>query len=472
MDSMFENVNEMLDFIKKNDIKAICYKLIDIQGNLKTVTIPALDLKIDEFEDGYGFDGSNYGYAKVENSDMLFKGNCKTSSIDQFSKFKTISMYADVFTLDEKGDAPFAQYPHTILQKAVSLFREKDIADSIWFLPELEFYVFDKVSFNNTPEESHLLMESSSGNLLTGENLTGYKSENGYHCSQPLDTLNDYRTELMLLAENQGIDVKYHHHEVGAAGQIELELHGGDVSTHALNVIELKYMAKNLALQYGKTATFMPKPLRDHPGSGLHVHIKLLKDNKNLFYGTDDKYYGLSPLALKFLGGILKHGDSLLAFTNPSINSYKRLVKGYEAPIAKIFGKANRTSAIRIPAYAQSEVDKRIEFRPQDASCNPFLSFAAILMAGLDGILSDVDPEKEGFGPFSKNSYQSESEFKSLPNSLDKAINALKKDRDYLELGNIFPTMLIDNWIKQKEREIDEYNRQVTPWEFQKYYSF
>ncbi len=352
------------------------------------------------------------------------------------------------------------------------------IADEMRIGPEFEFYVFDHVSYECSPHKVGFSIDAEQAIWNSGEseyqNL-GYKVplKGGYHITPPQDVLYDLRARMCLLMEANNIPVKYHHHEVGGPGQMEIEVEFGGLREMADRTMLTKYLIKNLAFAEGKTVTFMPKPLFGEAGNGLHVHMHLFKDNEPLFFDPDG-YSQLSKEALYFIGGLLKHAPALLAFTNPSTNSYKRLVPGYEAPVSVCFATANRSAVIRVPAYAKSPAQKRFEFRSSDATCNPYLAYSAMLMAGLDGIRSKIDPTAEGFGPYDINLYklppEEQAKIKGLPRSLDEALDALEEDHDFLLAGGVFPQRLIDIWIENKRQEARRVNDIPHPLEFELYY--
>ncbi|MGI6225595.1 MAG: type I glutamate--ammonia ligase [Peptococcales bacterium] len=475
---MFSTVNEVQDFCKKNDIQMIDFKMIDIFGRWRHVTIPVERFNDDVMKYGIGFDGSNYGYAPVEKSDMVFIPDLSSSHIDPFVDIPTLTMIGDVRIIDSDGNKPFDQYPRNVALRAEEYMRERKIADSILIGPEFEFHVLEHVSYECKPNMVSFKLDTTQAEWNSGlnnYNNLGYHVpiKGGYHITPPHDTTYGLRGRMCLLLEDWGVKVKYHHHEVGGPGQLEIEVELGHLTEMADKTMIIKYVIKNAAIAENKTATFMPKPFFGEAGNGMHVHMLLMKEGKPIFY--DEKgYSGLSQEAHWFIGGLLKHAKSLCALTNPSTNSFKRLVPGFEAPVTIGYATSNRSAVIRIPAYAKSPETKRFEIRNPDATCNPYYAYAAILMAGIDGIINKIDPHENGWGPFDFNLFNlSEEEKKkltSLPRSLDEALDALEKDHEYLTRGGVFPQKLLDTWIKNKRAEAESINRIPHPAEFAHYY--
>jgi glutamine synthetase len=410
---------------------------------------------------------------------MAFIPDMKTAFKDPFCEVPTLSMISDIYELKGNDRVRFSGDPRFIAQKAHSLLKSTGIADENLIGPEFEFYLFDHVSYETKHEHQEVTVDSVQApwksNDMDGINL-GYKMhyQKGYHAALPYDVTNDIRNQMVLTLEEMGVPVKYHHHEVGAAGQVEIEVVLGQLESMADRTMMIKYVVKNTAIKNGKSATFMPKPIYEEAGSGMHIHMLLKKDGRNVFY-SEDGYSGLSDTAMYYIGGILKHSPAILAFTNPSTNSYKRLVPGFEAPVSICFATANRSSVIRVPGYATSAEEKRFEFRPSDATGNPYLSYSVLLLAGIDGILNKIDPVREGYGPFDINVYdlndEEKSKIKTLPKSLDEALNALKADYEFLERGGVFEKHFIDNWIRYKYyKEFLPYSTVPTPYEFELYY--
>lgn len=475
---MFSQLKEIHDFCRNNAISMIDLKMIDIAGRWRHVTIPAERLDEDVMKYGIGFDGSNYGYAKVEKSDMVFIPDLSSAHVDPFADTPTLTMIGNVLVIDDNGNKPFAEYPRNVALRAEEYLRETKIADRMLIAPEFEFYILDQVSYECSPNKVFYSLDTPQAEWNSGighYNNSGYHVplKGGYHITPPHDTTYDLRSKMCLLLEDWGVNVKYHHHEVGSPGQLEIEVELGTVTEMADKTMIIKYVVKNAAAAANKTATFLPKPIFSEAGSGMHVHMLLIKDGKPLFY-DESGYSGLSREAHWFIGGLLKHARSLCALTNPSTNSYKRLVPGFEAPVTIGYATSNRSAVIRIPAYAKSPEAKRFEIRSPDATCNPYYAYAAILMAGIDGILNKIDPRENGWGPYDFNLYElSEEEQKklaSLPKSLPEALDALEEDNEYLTRGGVFPKDLLKRWIRLKRAEADKINRIPHPAEFACYY--
>ena len=474
---MFTELRDLKVYCMKNEIKMVDFMMIDISGRWRHLTMPLDRLTDDTMKYGIGFDGSNYGFAPVESSDMVFIPDLGTAYPDVFCEVPTLSMIGDVYVIDLPENRRFEQDPRNVAMRAEQFLRATGIADQLRIGPEYEFYVFDAMNYTVTPNFSKFYINAAQAEWNSGadDNNTGYivPRKAGYHIAPPLDRLNGFRSRISLMMEKQGIAVKYHHHEVAGPGQIEVEVEFGGILEMADKTMMAKYIIKNAAAAEGMSATFMPKPIFDEAGSGMHVHLHLFKGGKPLFY--DEKGYSqLSETALFFIGGVLKHAAALCAFTNPSTNSYKRLVPGYEAPVTVGFATSNRSSVIRIPAYAKAPEQKRFELRSIDGTCNPYYAFAAILMAGIDGITKRIDPVAEGFGPYDFNLYNLSAEekqkIKSLPKSLDEALDALENDNAFLTEGGVFSEQLINIWLGLKRAELARYNQFPAPIEFELYY--
>ncbi len=474
---MFKKLDEAHTFCKSNSIRMVDFMMIDLTGRWRHLTMPVERLTDDVMHNGIGFDGSNYGFAPVEASDMVFVPDLASAYVDPFSEVPTLAMIGDVFVIDLPENRRFDQDPRNVAYHAEEYMRSTGIADEMRIGPEFEFHVFDHVSFSVTPNQSHFRLDTRQAEWNAGkmEGNLGYKvpKKGGYHIAPPGDILNDFRSRVSMLMEKQGIIVKYHHHEVGGSGQAEIEVEFGGMLEMADKTMMTKYLIKNAAIKENRTVTFMPKPLYGEAGNGMHVHMHLFKDGQPLFYDAKG-YSQLSETALHFIGGLLTHAGALCAFTNPSTNSYKRLVPGYEAPVTIGYATSNRSSVIRIPAYAKAPSAKRFELRSPDATCNPYYAYSAILMAGLDGIKKKIDPEKGGFGPYDFNLYkltpEEQAKIKQLPRNLDQALDALEADHDFLTEGGVFPQQLIDIWVKNKRAEAAEYNQLPQPIEFSMYY--
>lgn len=474
---MFKSYGELKKYVEDNDIKIIDFKVITLPGRWNHLSIPSERLNEKLFTDGIGFDGSSYGYSSIENSDMCFIPDFTTAFIDPYCNIKTLSMLANIYTVGQKEER-FSGDPRYIAEKAKESLKNSGIADEFVIGPEFEFYIFDHASFEISHEHQEVTIDSKQAywNSNNKEENNGYKMpfQKGYHMGLPYDVNNDLRSSMTLKLEEMGIDVKYHHHEVGAAGQLEIEVELGEMLKMADATMMAKYVIKNESIAHGKTATFMPKPLYGEAGSGMHVHMLLKKHGHNLFY-NEEGYSKLSQEALYFIGGILKHSKALLGFTNPSTNSYKRLVPGFEAPISICFATGNRSSVIRIPGYVKEPEKRRFEFRPSDATCNPYLAYSAILMAGIDGIINKIDPTEEGFGPYDVNVFdlpeEERNKIEALPTSLNGALDELWKDHEFLLRDKVFDEYFIKNWIDYKyNNEFLKSNNVPSPIEFQLYY--
>lgn len=472
---MFKSYNELKEYIEKNNIRVIDFKIVTLAGKWNHLTIPVERLKESLFVDGIGFDGSSYGYSSIENSDMCFIPDYTTAFMDSYCAVPTLSMIANIHTVG-KEEGRFKGDPRYIAEKAMAYLKKTNIADKFMIAPEFEFYIFDGAHFevNNNHQEVRIDSKQSYWNT-NDEEGTGYKIpfQGGYHAALPNDIDNDLRSKMIMKLEDMGVDVKYHHHEVGAAGQLEIEVELGDMLKMADATMMGKYVIKNEAVADGKTATFMPKPLYNEAGSGMHIHMLLQKDGHNIFFDKDG-YSKLSDKALYFIGGVLKHARALAAFTDPSTNSYKRLIPGFEAPVSICFATGNRSAVIRIPGYIKEPELRRFEFRPSDGTCNPYLAYSAILMAGLDGIINKVDPTESGFGPFDFNIFEMPEEERSkigaLPTSLGEALDSLKKDYKFLLENDVFDEEFIMNWISKKQKDLDAIVNVPNPMEFKLYY--
>lgn len=466
-------VDSVLKYIKDNKIKFVDMKFMDFPGQWQHFTVPVSQFNAGSFEDGFGFDGSSIrGWKAINESDMLIIPDSNTMFVDPFIEAPTVSLICDVYEPATKEK--YSRCPRNIAQKAVAHLNSTGIADTVYFGPEAEFFVFDDVRFDSQPNGSFYMVDSVEGRWNSGReeypNL-GYKPryKEGYFPVPPTDSLMDLRNEMVLNLENCGIEVEAQHHEVASGGQCEIDLKFTPLVMAADQLLLFKYIVKNTAKMHNKSVTYMPKPIFGDNGSGMHVHTSLWKKGKPLFAGSG--YAGLSEMALYYIGGLLKHAPSLLAFTNPTTNSYKRLVPGFEAPVNLAYSQRNRSASIRIPMYSSSPKSKRVEFRCPDPSANPYLAFSAIMMAGLDGIINRIDPGE----PLDKDIYDMEPEelknVPSTPASLGEALKALADDNEYLLKGDVFTEDVIETWIKYKiEKEIKPMALQPHPYEFNLYY--
>lgn len=473
---MAKTTQEIMQLIEEKNIQMVDFKIVDIHGQYRHVTIPASQFSASTMENGIGFDASNYGYAVVEKSDMVFIPDLETAMVDPFCEVPTLSLTGNAMIIDYPKNRPLDQYPRNIVLAAEQYMKDTGIADTMLILPEFEFYLFDNVGWNVSPKAigMSLDVEQAHWNSMAQGQGCVVPYQKAYHVAKPFDRSYECRSEMCLEMEKAGIPIKYHHPEVGAAGQFEIEPMLGQMSKMADNTMTIKYIIHNTAMKYGKTATFMPKPVYGEAGSGMHVHMLLLKDGEPVF-SDDEGYAHLSKTAHYFMGGLLKHIASLCAITNPSTNSFKRLVPGFEAPVTVGYATSNRSAVIRIPAYAKTPSMRRFELRNPDATCNPYLCYAAILMAGLDGVKNQIDPHENGWGPYDMNLYtlseEEKARLKALPTSLEAALDALEADHDYLTAGGVFPEHLILNFIAGKRKECLQMAAIPHPAEFEKYYN-
>ena len=473
---MTRTAEEFMSMIREQGIKMIDFKIVDINGQYRHVTIPASQFTADTLKDGIGFDASNYGYAVVEKSDMVFIPDLDTAIMDPFCEIPTLSVTGNAMIIDYPENRPLDQYPRNIVLAAEQYMKDTGVADTMLILPEFEFHLFDNVNWAVHPSAIGMSVDADQAYWNSDADGLGVivPHQKNYHIAKPFDVSYECRSEMCLEMEKAGIQVKYHHPEVGAAGQFEIEPMLGQMSKMADATMMIKYIIHNTALKYGKVATFMPKPVYKEAGNGMHVHMLLLKDGQPVF-SDDNGYAHLSETAHYFMGGLLKHISSLCAITNPSTNSFKRLVPGFEAPVTVGYATSNRSAVIRIPAYAKTPELRRFEIRNPDATCNPYFAYAAILMAGLDGIKNKIDPHANGWGPYDFNLYSLSEEEKAklsaLPTSLDGALDALEADHDYLTAGGVFPEHLIKNFIARKRAECREMAAIPHPAEFDKYFN-
>jgi glutamine synthetase len=464
---------EVLKFAEKNGVKFVDFKFVDLLGIWQHTTMPLHKLKEETFTEGYGFDGSSIrGWKAINESDMVFKPDADTAVMDPFFVQPTLSLICDIE--DAVTRQPYSRDPRFIARKAEQYLKQTGLGDTAYFGPEPEFFIFESVRFYEGPNTSHYEVDSTEGRWNAGRdegpNL-GYKPavKGGYFPVPPTDTLTDIRNEMSLTLEALGIPVEVHHHEVATGGQCELSMKFNSLVKMADWTMWYKYVVKNVARRHGKVATFMPKPLFGDNGSGMHCHQSIWKDEKNLFAG--DKYAGLSDMALNYIGGLLKHAPSFLAITNPGLNSYRRLVPGYEAPVNLAYSSRNRSASVRIPVSGASPKAKRLEFRCPDPTANPYLAFAAMLLAGIDGIQSKTSPGQ----PLDKDIYalspQELKEVPKAPGSLEESINNLRKDHAFLRKGDVFTQDVVDTWIEWKEEnEIKPARLRPTMLEFSLYF--
>ncbi|HET6466190.1 MAG TPA: type I glutamate--ammonia ligase [Nitrospiria bacterium] len=466
------NVKEVLEFAKKNRIEAVDLKFVDFPGTWQHFTIPVEEMTEALFKEGSGFDGSSIrGWQAINNSDMLVIPDPNTAMIDPFCQTPTLSMVCDI--LDPITQESYSRDPRYIAKKAEAYLLKSKLGDVAYFGPEAEFFIFDGARFDQNTHSGYYFIESEEGVWNAGKdgvNL-GYKPRHkeGYFPVPPTDSQQDIRTEMIVEMKKAGVQVEKQHHEVATAGQAEIDIRYDSLVRMADKMLLYKYIVKNVAKRHGKTVTFMPKPLFGDNGTGMHTHQSIWKDGKPLFAGKE--YAGLSKTCLHYIGGILKHAPAIAAFTNPTTNSYKRLTPGFEAPVFLAYSSRNRSASVRIPMYSANPKAKRIEVRFPDPSCNPYLAFAVMLMAGIDGIENKIDPGL----PMDKDLYDLEPEeaakIPTMPGSLDDALRNLEKDHAFLLKGGVFSKDVIETWVQYKrEKEVDTMRLRPHPYEFFLYY--
>ncbi len=465
--------SDVIKFAKDNKAAAVDIKFNDLMGMWQHFTVPVSELEESIFDEGLGFDGSSIrGWKAINASDMLVIPDPKTAKMDPFTKYPTLSLICNI--ADPITKEFYERDPRTIAQKGENYLKQTGIGDTFFVGPEPEFFIFDGIQYNSNQHESYYHIDSAEGSWNTGRdekpNL-GYKPryKEGYFPVAPTDSLNDIRQEMVAEMEKIGIRIEAQHHEVATGGQAEIDMRFQSLVSMGDSFMWYKYIIKNVARRHNKTVTFMPKPLFGDNGSGMHVHQSIWKDGKPLFFG--DKYANVSEMCLHYIGGIIKHAPALAAFTNPTTNSYRRLVPGYEAPINLAYSSRNRSAAIRIPMYSNNPKAKRIEARFPDPTANGYLAFTALMMAGLDGIQNKIDPGK----PMDKDIYslspQELKDIPSMPASLDEALDNLHKDHEFLLKGDVFTSDVIQAWIDYK-MEVDVPNMRLRPhpYEFAMYF--
>jgi len=470
------NAKNVLTYAADQEARFVSVRFTDLVGAWHHLTYPISQLSEDSFEDGFGFDASSLrGWAAIHESDMLLVPDPSRFWIDPFTEDTTLCLIANA--VDPITKEGYWLDPRSVAQRAESYLKFTGLADTINVGPEAEFFVFDEASFHSSQNSAGYHVNSEEGHWNSGRQGTLENPNSGYHIRAkegyvpvaPLDSLIDIRNTMSSTLGEVGIDVECHHHEVATSGQCEIDFRFSNLLNCADNVMLFKYIVKNTAAAYGKSATFMPKPIYGDNGSGMHCHQSLWKDGQPLFAG--DEYAGLSEMAKFYIGGLLKHAPALVALAAPTTNSYKRLVPGFEAPVNLAYSARNRSAAVRIPMFSSSPKAKRLEFRPPDPSCNPYLTFAALLMAGLDGVQNRIDPGE----PLDKDIYDLPPEelanVPSLPGSLDEALDALENDHEFLLKGDVFTSSLIERWISYKrENEITPLRLRPHPLEFSMYY--
>jgi glutamine synthetase len=466
--------DDVLQLISDEGIEIVDVRFCDLPGLMQHFSMPAGQLTADVFDEGVGFDGSSIrGFQEIQESDMLLVPDPNTAVIDPFTQHKTLDV--NCFVNDPVTGESYSRDPRYVARKAEEYLTSTGLADTCYVGPEAEFFVFDDVRFDQNEHEGYYFVESVEAAWNTGRdegpNL-GYKPryKEGYFPVPPMDHFQDLRSEMILVLERLGVEIEIHHHEVGTAGQAEIDMRFDSLLRMADKLMLYKYVVKNVARQAGKSATFMPKPVFQDNGSGMHTHQSLWRGGEPLFY-SEAGYAGLSDMGRWYIGGLLTHAPAILAFSNPTTNSYKRLVPGYEAPVNLVYSQRNRSAAVRIPLYSQSPKAKRLEFRCPDPSCNPYLAFSAMLMAGLDGIQNRIEPPD----PVDKDLYdlppEELSKVPQVPGSLEAVLTALEEDQAFLKAGGVFTDDLIETWVTYKrENEVDALRLRPHPWEFALYY--
>ncbi|HVN33174.1 MAG TPA: type I glutamate--ammonia ligase [Thermoanaerobaculaceae bacterium] len=470
---MFHDFEEAQSFVRENGIEMVDLKFCDLWGRWHHVTVPASRFTPALMEKGVGFDGSSVGFKAVSAGDMVVVPDLETGFVDPFWEVPTLSFVCATHEADTRQLFPYD--PRNIARRAEQHLSESGVADWSRWGPEFEFYLFDGVSYENGMNVASYRVESAEADWGSSKLGSGYNipRHGGYHAIPPQDHLYNARARITMALQAMGIEVKYHHHEVGGPGQCEIETRFMPMLKAGDTTMLVKYVTRMTATAMGMTATFMPKPLHGEAGSGMHFHQQLWKNGTNLFFDSNG-HGSTSEVARSYIAGLLLHGGAVMAFTNPSTNSYRRLIPGFEAPVSAIFSVGNRSAAIRIPKYANRPESARFEFRPPDATCNPYLALAAQLMAGLDGIRNRLDPSALGFGPVDENIFawpaEKRDKIKALPTSLEDATNALEHDHAFLLEGEVFSKDLIERWIARKRWEEREVRNRPHPYEIELYY--
>ena len=465
---------EVVRLAKDERVEIVDLRFCDLPGMMQHLSVPVSQLTEASFDEGFGFDGSSIrGFKTIEESDMILKPDPNTAVIDPFRQHKTMNL--NCFIYDPISGEPYSRDPRLIAKKAEDYLLTTGVADTAYFGPEAEFFIFNEVKYSQDQRSAYYSVDSVEGHWNTDKDESpnlGYKvrPKEGYFPVPPTDKFQDLRSEMVLVMQALGIEIEVQHHEVATAGQAEIDMRYDTLLRMADKLMLYKYVVKSVAYHAGFTATFMPKPLFQDNGSGMHTHQSLWNGSEPLFY-QQGTYADLSDLGRWYIGGILKHGASLLGFAAPTTNSYKRLVPGYEAPVNLVYSQRNRTAACRIPVYSLSPKSKRVEFRCPDPSANPYLAFAAMLMAGLDGVINRIEPPT----PDDRNLFDLEPSEASMvpqvPSSLEAALEALENDQEYLKVGGVFTQDVIDTWISYKRKnEVDAIRLRPHPYEFALYY--
>jgi glutamine synthetase len=468
---------EVLAMAKEQGVAIVDLRFCDLPGLMQHFSVPASELTEAVFDEGIGFDGSSIrGFQEIQESDMLLVPDPETAWMDPFTQHSTLNI--NCFVKDPVTGEMYSRDPRYIAKKAELYLKQTGIADTSFWGPECEFYIFDSIRFDQNQHEGYYHIDAIEGMWNSGREKDGdspnlgYKPryKEGYFPLPPMDKYQDLRSEMVLNLEKSGVKIEVHHHEVGTAGQSEIDMRYGTLLQTADNVLKYKYVVKNTAYAAGKTVTFMPKPLFMDNGSGMHTHQSLWTDDENLFW-DEVNYGGISDMARWYIGGLLTHAPALLAFTNPTTNSYRRLVPGYEAPINLVYSQRNRSACIRIPVFSRHPATKRLEFRTPDPTCNPYLAFSAMLLAGVDGIKNKIEPPE----PMDKDLYdlppEEKASVKQVPGSLEEVLDALESDHQWLLEGGVFTQDVIDTWLEYKRvHELEAVRLRPHPHEFALYY--
>ena len=466
---------DVIQLAKGREIRIVDLKFTDLLGTLQHFSIPSTEMTEALFEEGTGFDGSSIrGFQKIHESDMMLVPDASSAIVDPILQVPTLSLTCDV--RDPVTEGPYSRDPRYVAKKAEAYLKSSGIADISYWGPELEHFIFDDIRFDQNEHSGYYFVDSEEGiwnsGLDNGFPNLGYRPRHkqGYFPAPPVDTLQDIRSEAALKMIDSGIDIEVHHHEVATAGQGEFDMRYRTLTRMADQVILQKYIIKNVARAHSKTATFMPKPLFGDNGSGMHVHQSLWKNDTNLFFDANG-YALMSQSGLYYIGGLFKHAPALLALCAPTTNSYRRLVPGFEAPVNLVYSQRNRSAAARIPVYTKEPAAKRVEFRPPDPTCNPYLAFAAMLMAGLDGVVNKIDPGDPLEEDLYELSPEEAAKVQQVPGSLEEVLDALEEDHEFLLKGDVFTPDLIETWLDYKRiNEVDEVRLRPHPYEFFLYY--
>ena len=468
---------EVINFCQDNGIGIIDLRFTDLPGTLQHLSIPLSELTEANMAEGYGFDGSSIrGLKSIEESDMLLVPDAATAKVDPFFEVPTLHLLCDI--LDPVTRELYTRDPRNVAHKAEAYLRDSGIADTSFWGPEPEFFIFESARFDQNMHSGYYFIDSDEGSWNAGAERTiggginlAYRprTKEGYFPAPPFDSFQDIRSEMVQKIEHFDVIVEKHHHEVATAGQAEIDVRYDSLTRMADIVTILKYVVKNVAKSHGKVATFMPKPIFGDNGTGMHCHQSLWKGGSNLFYDANG-YAMLSATCRHYIGGLLQHAPALLAFAAPTTNSYKRLVPGFEAPVNLVYSVRNRSACIRIPTYSNSPAARRLEFRAPDPSCNPYLAFSAMLMAGIDGIINEIEPPD----PVDQNLYEMSaaelSRIRQVPGSLEEALAALERDNEFLMRGGVFTDDLIETWLEFKQGDVDDLHLRPHPYEFFKYF--